>query len=473
MSLLSWIWEGCLQRRKSQGTGNVIDIDKNKNNLPLATDIDIDSTAVTISETFAREIGTLRDEITTMRDALSTLLLRLGDDHSITAATSDSTISTDLLSSIIDTAAQSTERASVISTKAQVELVRVNHEWIEMRTKAARIPFAGGSGSHTVLSVLAGEHSIGGGILQYVNMRQANDLRLVCPEFLEAVTEFPWTDAETRIKGSVKAWRKIFPYARAVNVSGRNDIVDADFIHIRGEKCAKLHTVIMSMCKRVTNAAFVYLRGIHTLDMSYCGQITDAAFVRLKGIHTLYMSGCDQTITDAAFVHLRGIHTLHMNRCSQATITFAAFVHFRGIHTLNISSCNQSTITDAAFVHLRGIHTLYMSYCDQLTITNAAFVHLRGIHTLSMWNCRQATITDAAFDNLRGIHTLYIEGCYQITHDAIFPLNGIFVLDIAVNNYTLEKKLCSLWGIREWDYAPGSHYLSLFKAPHWRPPILL
>ena len=42
-------------------------------------------------------------------------------------------------------------------------------------------------------------------------------------------------DAETRIKGSVKAWRASFPCARAVNVSKRRDIVDADFVHIRGD----------------------------------------------------------------------------------------------------------------------------------------------------------------------------------------------------------------------------------------------
>ena len=38
------------------------------------------------------------------------------------------------------------------------------------------IDFAGGEGTHTVLSVLAGEHSIGGGILQYFDMKKANDL---------------------------------------------------------------------------------------------------------------------------------------------------------------------------------------------------------------------------------------------------------------------------------------------------------
>ena len=37
------------------------------------------------------------------------------------------------------------------------------------------------------------------------------------------------------IKGSVKAWRAAFPVARSVNVSKRSDIVDADFVQIRGD----------------------------------------------------------------------------------------------------------------------------------------------------------------------------------------------------------------------------------------------
>ena len=298
------------------------------------------------------------------------------------------------------------------------------------------IKFAGGTGSHTVLSILAGEHSIGGGILQYFNMKEANDIRLVCPEFLEAVTSFPWMDAETHINGSLEKWRKIFPYARAVNVSNRSDLVDADFVHIRG-----IHTLDMSSCEQetITDAAFVNLHGIHTLDMSRCSQgtITDKAFVNLHGIHTLDMSRCSQgTITDAAFENLRGIHTLNMSHCSQKTITDAAFVHLRGIHTLNMSCCSQETITDAAFVHLRGIHTLNMSSCEQETITDAAFVHLRGIHTLDMSSCEQETITDAAFVNLRGIHPLDMSDCSQetITDAAFENLHGIHTLKMAQCN---------------------------------------
>jgi hypothetical protein len=211
------------------------------------------------------------------------------------------------------------------------------------------IPFAGGDGDYSILSVLFGAHSIGEGIFGFLTMKDSNKVRVQCVECRKAVKDFPWMDAESRIKGSVEAWRASFPCARAVNVSGRVDIVDADFVHIRGNTRVRLHTVKMLQCLRVTSAAFVHLRGIHTLDMSQCRRITDDAFTHLRGIHTLDMNSCSQvTITDAAFENLRGIHTLGMGGCSQVTITDAAFENLRGIHTLNMNGCNQITITGAA-----------------------------------------------------------------------------------------------------------------------------
>ena len=45
---------------------------------------------------------------------------------------------------------------------------------------------------------------------------------------------------DSRITGNVAAWR-----ARAVNVSNREDLRDADFAHIRGGPGVRLHTVCM------------------------------------------------------------------------------------------------------------------------------------------------------------------------------------------------------------------------------------
>ena len=215
------------------------------------------------------------------------------------------------------------------------------------------IPFAGGDGDYSILSVLFGAHSIGEGIFGFLNMIDSNKVRVQCVECRQAVMDFQWMDAKSHIKGSVKAWRAAFPVARAVNVSKRNDIVDADFVHIRGDARVRLHTVDMVWCHNVTDAAFVHLRGIHTLDMSIGlwenGKITDAAFVNLRGIQSLDMSNCDQdTITDAAFVHLRGIHTLNMSYCDQDTITGSTFTHLRGIRDLKVVDCSATVKAAAA-----------------------------------------------------------------------------------------------------------------------------
>jgi hypothetical protein len=198
-------------------------------------------------------------------------------------------------------------------------------------TPHTRIPLAGG-GQETLLSEVGSQY-----LLPLFTTREACALRLVCREFLAAVTEQPWKDEETVIKGSIGAWRACFPRALSANVMQYSEpaewrstpVVDADFVH---------------------------LEGLHFLDMRGCNSVTDAAFVHLRGIHALHMNNCHQDgITDAAFVHLRGIQFLSMGGCSQEGITDAAFANLRGIFSLSMSSCRQEGITDAAFAHLRGI----------------------------------------------------------------------------------------------------------------------
>ena len=164
----------------------------------------------------------------------------------------------------------------------------------------------------TVLSVLAGAHRAGGGILSFVDTREARALRLVCSEFLEAVAVAPWADAETRITRNAGGWRACFPRAMKANISvelsfpqRHNVLIDADFVHFEG-----LHSLDMTGCSQagITDAAFAHLKGIHTLNVSYCSQagISDAAFAHLTGIKLLYMLGCSQAgITRALRDRLR------------------------------------------------------------------------------------------------------------------------------------------------------------------------
>ena len=203
------------------------------------------------------------------------------------------------------------------------------------------VPLAG-CGQETLLSEVGSQY-----LLPLFSTRDACALRLVCREFLAAVSEQPWEDSETVIRGSLAAWRASFPRARAANVSqceggGRaTPVVDADFVHLQG-----LRVLVMKSCTSITDAAFAHLSGIHTLKMRFCKQasITDAAFAHLRGIHTLVMEDCSQAgITDAAFAHLRGIHALYMSGCSEA-ITGSTFCNLAGVTTLEVSSAALSEV---------------------------------------------------------------------------------------------------------------------------------
>jgi len=285
--------------------------------------------------------------------------------------------------------------------------IRARAEW----EKANPITLVGGNRPYHIMSVLLAEHSRSEGIFGFLTYEDANNLRLVCKELRDEVSEFYWMDSKTRINGSLKLWRTCFRNARAVNIS-----VDTNYYYD----------------EVLSDSEFVYLKGIHTLNMSYCKQntITDAAFVHLKGIHTLNMSDCKQdTITDAAFVHLKGIHTLDISHCTQ--LTDAAVVHLKGIHTLNAYCCD---FTDAMVVHLKGIHTLHIS---SWSITTASIVHLKGIHTLftDIWDLSPHRISAKDFAHLKGIHTLgigyFCQGGRHFTGaDLLGYLEGISILDL-------------------------------------------
>ncbi len=69
------------------------------------------------------------------------------------------------------------------------------------------IPFAGGDGDYSILSILFGLHSIGGGIFSFLTMIDSNKVRVQCVECRKAVMDFPWMDAtyESRVTVSVRA----------------------------------------------------------------------------------------------------------------------------------------------------------------------------------------------------------------------------------------------------------------------------
>ena len=189
--------------------------------------------------------------------------------------------------------------------------------WLRVRTtSSAEMRLAGGPGGEpTIVSI------VGVVLFPFISTEDAaRGLRLTCRELKQAVTDFPWEDVRTVIKGKIALWRACFPRARGANVGQRGG--NARWQNPNGRRTP------------VVDADFVHFVGLRALNMSWCTQVTDAAFEHLKGIQELNMSWCDQdTITDAAFEHLKGIQVLSMRNCSQNTITGAAFEHLKGIQS--------------------------------------------------------------------------------------------------------------------------------------------
>ena len=123
-----------------------------------------------------------------------------------------------------------------------------------------------------VLAPPAGAHGVCEGIFGFLTTREARALRLVCRLCCADVAAARWHDEETRISGSLAAWRACFPDARAANVAVRVDLRDADFARLAGLKALN-----MSECTGITDAGLAHLTGIHTLGMRECNAATIAA----------------------------------------------------------------------------------------------------------------------------------------------------------------------------------------------------
>ena len=344
---------------------------------------------------------------------------------------------------------------------------------------SSKFPFIAGEGdAANIFSHLNAEHSFGVGILGFLTAANASALAQTSKRGAQVVREFEWAD-NTRIKGKLADWHSRFPNATTANLQGRTDLVDSDFIYLRGIK--KLN---ISGCTGITDLAFEQIRGVEELDMSDLPQITDAALTNLVGIHIFNMSGCTG-ITGSTFESITGVYTLNISGCTgirgehfehlseifelnvelaEGSSFFYPYInssHFRllkGIHTLNIS--NIKTLTDDTFTKdLSSLQHLYMNSCEGITgigfrfltdiklismrsvrgafdsrnfryisntievldisdcivFSDTAFEHFKHLKILNMTGCNQRTITDAAFTNLGNLEMLYMSRCNQLT----------------------------------------------------------
>ena len=161
---------------------------------------------------------------------------------------------------------------------------------LEEATGYGGVPLAGGDGGTSILSTL-GRAAGGNALLALLDTRDATALRGVCREARDEVSAYPWDDAGaydaasrewvggTRIAGSLALWRACFPHAISADVHDRGDLVDADFVHLRG-----VRRLNMMRCSGDTDDAFVHLRGIHTLEVGGCSAAVRAAATAARAV---------------------------------------------------------------------------------------------------------------------------------------------------------------------------------------------
>ena len=137
-------------------------------------------------------------------------------------------------------------------------------------------------------------------MFSFLDMKDANTLKLVCKQLREDVRNAFWSvhtdemaDDESQQVANLRKWRDAYPNALSAVLSQTATFPSEHYVHLQGVRY--LH---LNRNKSISDAAFGHFqtfrgeKGIHTLDMGNCTQITDKAFESLRGIHTLYMAGC-------------------------------------------------------------------------------------------------------------------------------------------------------------------------------------
>ena len=145
------------------------------------------------------------------------------------------------------------------------------------------------------MQVLQGAHHQGSGILGFLSTDDAVPVRVACKELRDCVANFTWASMN-RVPGGLRLWRTCFPRAIAANILDRPDLVDADFVHLRG-----IHTLNMSRCRQpgITDAAFVSLRGIrmNLVESNAARMLPNPALPKLE----IFVPGIGPHVKDMAF----------------------------------------------------------------------------------------------------------------------------------------------------------------------------
>lgn len=241
------------------------------------------------------------------------------------------------------------------------------------------------------------------------------------------------------IVGSLREWRQANPYALAANLFGREDLTDADFVHLQGVHALYLR----GLRSDITDKALEYIAGVKILNLQSTSKshikFTPDGFRHLQGcIEELDISSVDW-ITDDFFPYLTGLQRLSVFQVK--TVTDAAFAHLGGgtLKKLIMWACSQPTLTDKAFTHLEGLEELDLEGLIQPTITDAALVPIaKGIRHLNISRMKQ--LTDTALKTIAEGGTIQTLIMHRLDQDEITEIGMSYLLDICnPPNGTLQE----------------------------------
>jgi hypothetical protein len=295
----------------------------------------------------------------------------------------------------------------------------------------------------SILSVLDGEHSIGGGILGFLTPEDGNSLRLTCREMKQTVSDFRWTTKHSfNYIEDIVDYQKCFPNALHIELNYgepdegfyeydlsmikiptyfNSDKIVNDFIikiHIYAPEQLTLlirtykhlikylyivfHSYESNMYHQFSDDDFKQLSGIKNLNIKLMYNLTDNIIKYIQGVENLDITWCNGTdqngvysaFTDDGIKHFRGIKTLKIGDNPQLTNNI--FQYLSGIKELNISQgqdemdyeSHRSNITDENFQYIESIEILDIT--NLINITGDGFKHLKNLKKLTMNGCKRS-----------------------------------------------------------------------------------
>jgi len=307
-----------------------------------------------------------------------------------------------------------------------------------------------GTSDTSILSVLNGVHSIGEGFLSYLTCKDANNLRLVCREMNQAVTDFNWNENNSIViknQNNFDLWVKCFPNALFIELDYGDFKSDTEFfeydlskfnipknmnfiikIHIycrdqlnhlitQYKHLIKylyliLHAEDSNMYEEFNDNDFIQLSGIKNLDIRFFVNITNDTLKYIQGVENLDITWCCgvnnnivyHAITDEGFKYLRGIKKLKMG--DNPELTNNIFQYLSGIKILDMSQVENSSIdhhddqdpgvskiTDEKFSYIESVEILNITNLNK--ITGEGFKYLKNLKKLTMNGCKRSAYENA------------------------------------------------------------------------------